>query len=127
MTLDLGKFGSGSWKQTFSNIGENKMELSIKAKRTLSTLFNNEWSFEEWESSFTQTTNGVDNSGYIAALQRTLASRAECLVLVGGGNFQTIALREYLHQHPDKESRCIHLVCTRDEKLTRDIIANYKD
>ena len=127
VTLDFGKFGSGSWKQTFSNIGENKTELTIKAKRTLSTLFNNEWSFEEWESSFTQTTNGVDNSGYIAALQRTLASRAECLVLVGGGYFQMIALREYLHQHPDKESRCIHLVCIRDEKLTREIIANYKD
>ena len=127
VTLDLGKYGSSTWEQTFSNIGENKTELEIKAKTTLSTLFNNEWSFEEWENSFMKATRGVDNSGYIAALQRTLASRAECLVLVGGGYFQMIALKDYLHQHPDKASRCIHLVCIRDEKVTRDTIANYKD
>ena len=34
---------------------------------------------------------------YIAALQRTIASRSDCLLPFGRGNFQEVSLSAYLH------------------------------
>ena len=46
-------------------------------KRTVCALSNHEWTFDEWEKSFVQATGGMDSPTYIAALQRTVASRVE--------------------------------------------------
>ena len=54
-------------------------------------------------------TGGIKDHGYVAALQRTIASRANCLVLVGGGNFLKLALGDYLNFHPNPSSWCIHM------------------
>ena len=39
------------------------------------------WSFEQWEQSFIDTLGGAMDSGYVAALQRVLAtsSKVACL------------------------------------------------
>ena len=125
VTLDLGKYGSGSWDASMEEYFGNRIDsnrITSFAKETLLTLFNNHWSFEQWEQSFTQAAKGLENSGYIAALQRTLASQAECLVLAGGGNFQELAVRDYMREHPDKGSWCIYLVCPVDgDRLTSEI------
>lgn len=84
--------------------------LTEEAKLLIMDLYSNKLTFEEWEESFNKATGGVKNNGYIAALQRTLASRAKCLVLVGGGSFQELALKDYLKNHPNKEDHCIHLL-----------------
>ena len=123
VTLDLGKYGSGSW---VSSMDVNKFNWNMimkLAKDTLSTLFNSQWGFEEWERSFIKAARRHENSGYIAAVQRTLASQAECLVLAGGGNFQELAMRDYMRNHPNKGSWCIHLVCAvNQEQLQTEII-----
>ena len=72
MTLDMGKFGSGVWSRLAVKYDVDG--LTEKSKQLLNSLFNNELSFSEWEESFTRATGGVENNGYIAALQRTLAS-----------------------------------------------------
>lgn len=54
---------------------------------------------------------GVTDAGYVAGLQRVLAGRADCLVLVGGGDFQTMAAVDYMRYH--NSSYCIHLVCVK--------------
>ena len=51
------------------------------------------------------------STAYIAALQRTIASRSDCLLLFGRGNFQEVALSAYLRNHPNKVTRCVHIVC----------------
>ena len=61
-------------------------------------------------------THGITDLGYVAAIQRTIASRADCLVLVGGGHFLKLALGDYLKFHPNHSSWCIHTVCM--EELT---------
>ena len=116
VTLDVGKFGSASFRGTGSK------HLTEKSKLLLMQLYDNTLTFEEWEESFTKATGGVENSGYIAALQRTLASRAKCLVLVGGGNFQDLALKDYLRNHPNEEYRCIHLVCVKNDMSLTEVI-----
>ena len=120
VTLDVGKFGSSSFR------GVGSKHLTEKSKQLLTKLYDNTLTFEEWEESFTKATGGVENSGYIAALQRTLASRAKCLILVGGGNFQDLALKDYLRNHSDKEYQCIHLVCVKNDILLSEVISGNK-
>ena len=87
-------------------------------RSTVVTLLNNTLNFEEWEDTFMEV-SGIEDRGYIAALQRTIASRADCLVLVGGGHFLELALHEYLRDHP---SPCVHFICL--EKLYKDEYEN---
>lgn len=103
ITLDIGKYGSDT----------TDMKLSADTRAILSPLFGNTSSaFLEWENSFSQATNGEENSAYIAALQRTLASRAKCLVLVGGGTFQRMSFDDYIINHPDEKDQCVNVICS---------------
>ena len=113
VTLDFGDSGSISWATTTSHFGLNLTDLIAKTKKTLSTIFNGEWSYKTWESNLNHAAEGNTNPGYIAALQRTIASRSKCLILVGGGHFQSIALNDYLRDHPDKSQQCVHFVCAK--------------
>ena len=102
VTLDIGgKYGTGSFR--------NKTIAALSVK-TLEELYGNRWSMEQWEDSFVEAAGGETHTGYIAALQRLLASRADCLVLMGGGDFQALAAQDYLEYHKSGPS-CIHLVC----------------
>ena len=68
------------------------------------------------------------SSGYIAAFQRTLASRADCLVLVGGGYFQELALNDYKRNHPDRSTWYIYIVCAINSvRLQEDVQRNHID
>ena len=110
IAADLGEYGSNS----FSWAVKDKVMLELgmnSTKRTMLELLDYQLSFEEWEESFVRAAGGVANRGYIAALQRTIASQAKCLVLMGGGTFQDLALQEYVRLHSVKTERCIHLIC----------------
>ena len=112
VTMDVGTYGSA----TFQNLSKHLKRLTSE---TFSTLYRNNWSIESWERSFVEATGGVTNSAYIAALQRVLASRSDCLILLGGGNFQALAARDYERYHSDvtgKNAKCVHLVCTMTKR-----------
>ena len=118
ITADIGKYGSGSWNKI---VKDEAWMSSLKAQtlNTIQVLFNHKMSFERWERSFVEAAGGVTNRGYIAALQRVIASRADCLVLMGGGSFQDLALQDYIHFHKDRDKWCIHLICAHNEALLR--------
>jgi len=60
------------------------------------TVYNNSLTMEQWEQSFVQATNGIEDNGYIAAMQRTVLENSKCLVMFGGGsNFQRNLLLSY--------------------------------
>ena len=124
VTADVGSYKSESWEKLLPKYtaSSNETQLMETVKRTVCALSNHEWTFDEWEKSFVQSTGGLDSPSYIAALQRTIASRADCLVFFGGGNFQRLALETYLQNHPDRSKWCIHLVCTHNEQELKDII-----
>ena len=94
VTLDVGRFGSIVMKSSEHLVND----ISL-INKLVPSLFDGQWSLEEWENSFTQATGGIVDSSYIAALQRTLASKAECLILVGGGMFQELTMRKYMSTH----------------------------
>ena len=70
-----------------------------------------EWPFKEWEQSYLNASRGIKDRVYLAALQRTLASQADCLILMGGGSFREVAFNNYLALHPDKSKQCVRTIC----------------
>lgn len=108
VTLDAGRYGSGSWRSMFPRIGysEGKSIMLEALKKRVESLIENSMTFKEWEDSFLQVTGNITDGGYIAALQRTIGSRADCLVLVGGGTFGLGAISEYVHSHPKVSDHC---------------------
>ena len=116
ITADIGEYGSNSWPQTIRD-KEKLALLKTRALNTIEVLLNHRMSFERWERSFIEAAGGVINRGYIAALQRVIASRADCLVLMGGGSFQDLALQDYIHFHKDRDKWCIRIICADNEQL----------
>ena len=136
VTMDVGSFGSKSLK------GDTSKVMSM-ANYTIAALYHDKWTLSEWESSYARVSGGETNKAYVAALQRTLASMADCLVLVGGGNFQALALQDYMRNHrargtatggsrgqgsKDGTSKlCVHVLCTtkKNEALINRILQRY--
>ena len=121
VTSDVGNYGSGSWYA-----GRNKV-LHSRVKKGVERLYEERegWSFEQWEQSFIETLGGVTDRGYVAALQRVLAtsSKTACLVLMGGGRFQELSLEDYLyHTRHQPDTRCVHLVCM--ERLFAEVFSS---
>ena len=78
---------------TFNWLSKDNQDLDLldattRFKEMIPVWLNEQFSFKEWEHSFVKSANGIITPGYIVALQRVIATRADCLVLVGGGKFQ---------------------------------------
>ena len=107
VTLDIGgQYGTDTIHRVPSE------DAVIMAKDLLTSLYNGSWTISEWEKSFTQVTDGVTDRGYIAALQRVLASRADCLITTGGGSFQKLARNDFLYYH-NSSSECVFRICDK--------------
>ena len=116
VTIDIGEFGSNNWVNASNHFKQNVTYLQRKAEETISTISQTKWNIKNWEETFKHIPGVVNNPAYIAALQRVLASRADCLVLVGGGHFQSIALKDYQVNHPNKINQCFKSVCIMKSK-----------
>lgn len=113
VTADVGFYGSSSWRSTISPDRSSEGELERvmeQIKHAVERIYKDKWTFDQWEKSFSQATGGIEDRGYIAALQRAIASRATCLVLFGGGSFHVLALRSYVDNRGSLE-HCVHFVC----------------
>ena len=110
LALDVGKYGSSTLSK--HNLKQEYLDTLVDDMKSLvHTLYSGRWQFEDWEDSFSQVTGGLDDRGYIAALQSTIASKANHLILMGGGSFQKLALIHYIKNHPIASDRSIHYVC----------------
>ena len=97
--LDIGKYGSATIKPD-----RERMTRSAIEKHFLNSVFLGS-SIAEWESTF----EAVAESrvpGYVALLQRSIAIRASCLLLVGSGSFLRQAFHQYLSLHPTPSEQC---------------------
>ena len=114
VTTDYSNYTSSSWtftKSLYQFTDEHMNHILGLGRRVLEAVFQGWWEFEKWDSSFAEVTGGIDDPGYVAALQRTIAGRAQCLILVGGGDYQYLILQQYMHNLPHGSQLCVHLVC----------------
>eukprot|EP00731_Ephydatia_muelleri_P030623 Em0022g137a len=106
---DLERYGTHTLNKT---LGDTRYKLAEDMARyvqdQISDLYH-DWSHEQWEKELYRVAGSIEDSGYIAQLERTVASHADCLVLVGGGNFQELALSYYIEEHKKMEDRCVSI------------------
>ncbi len=111
LAMDVGNYGSQ---------GSADNHLLPHGHAMFKSIFKDTWSFEKWEESFksfarSNVTNTEaivsDDAGYIANIQRVIAARSDCLVMVGGGGFQGQAKEYYYTYHPDPKTHCIYQAC----------------
>ena len=105
IATDIGKFGTSTFSRECAN---STKRLVTKFEHLLSNLYSKEWTFEHYENGLLLATGYVKESGYIAGLQRVLASQARCLMLYGSGHFQALAEHYYKLMHPDESEQCIY-------------------
>ena len=119
VAADLGRYQSGSWEWTFSISGidhKRGEQMQSTFMKALSDFIGSQWKFGEWDNSFNQVTGGIEDAGYIATLQKSIASTADCLVFLTKGDsaFQNLVKQEYTEYHPTVSEQCIHYLCTKD-------------
>lgn len=69
------------------------------------------FSVEEYEDSFKKYIS-MNNPLYVAQIQRTIAARSDCMVVVGGrSNFQAVAISFYKNFHPNVTEQCVIYHC----------------
>ena len=105
LAMDLGRFGDRVVEKYIYKYIIQNIETEL-----FKTIYNNSLTLQKWEQSFIQATNGITDSGYIAAMQRTIVENGRCLVLFGGrSNFQRTLLLTYKEKHSNET--CIYEVC----------------
>ena len=97
--MDIGRFGSTTLRDLsmdyITKVGENFLRVAYREPQM---------TLEEWENTFIDVTSSRI-PGYLAFLQKTVAVRGKCLLLVGYGSFQSHALQAYMNLH-DKRDHC---------------------
>ena len=110
VSADVGKYGSFTWEAAANSLGAADLTFSSfvreAIKDTVTALSNHSLNFEEWEDSFYTATNGKGGQTYRAVLEMSIAARARCLLLFGGGTFHLLALHEDLRNHPTPTEQC---------------------
>lgn len=80
----------------------------------LDAVYGESMSYKEWKSTFQRynTPKVGGDSSYMSNLQRAIASKARCLVLMGGGEFVAQGQFFFERVHLNEGGRkCIHKVC----------------
>ena len=123
LTHDIGPYGSQSIQRVVGHYSKTKLTrdfLDESMKTAMLQLFGHAWTLADLEKSYSEIS---ENEGYIAALQRNIASDADCLVLVGGGNFQDLTLHDYIRKHPNVKGRCVHFICAYNEDILQSVMS----
>ncbi len=108
LSMDVGKYGSTSVNIFHAN------QLLTQGQTLFEKVYTQEenWTFQEWEKSFSSIASS-GNVAYVANLQRTIAAKATCLILIGGGSFQEQAEQWHREQfYPELSNQCVYTVCT---------------
>jgi len=109
LAIDLGRFGdltSGKYFDYSDNTYDGK---GTKVFQTaLNAVYGNK-TIDEYHNDFITAANGIEDSGYIGAMQKTIAENAKCLVVIGGhSSFQKSIILSH-------KSDCVKYLCYEDK------------
>ena len=113
MTVDLGLFGTkGDAEFKTGKQLPTDSPVYITTLQFMKDMYGNpQWSLQHWEQTFLNTLGNKNDSGYIAGLQRSIATKSTCLIVVGGGSFQQLAIDLYENFHSTQKRDCLFKVC----------------
>ena len=114
MTVDLGLFGTkGDSEFKTGKQSPTDGPVYLTTLDFMKDMHGNpQWSLQQWEQTFLDTLGNKNDSGYIAGLQRTVATKGTCLIVVGGGSFQQLAIDLYENFHSTEKRDCLFKVCS---------------
>ena len=107
LTMDVGKYGSIYFRSGKSS-GMDIDVLNKAVPEFFEMMFGKSFTQQIWEDSFKSVAR-FNAPGYIAIMQKELAARSVCLLVVGGGSFQSSAKTLYNEFHHGP--RCILGAC----------------
>ena len=101
VAVDVGKYGSKS-----SGVLNSKSMVE-PVQHFLMTIYENSSSLRDWEQTFEEISKNT-SPGYIAFLQKVIATRAKCILITGrgAGTFQRHALSMYRELHSGTNDAC---------------------
>ena len=105
LAFDVGKYGSAGLFYLLRVIGPMG-EILTEMRTFFDSLYNGSISYSEWEDSYVEVSgvkSGSGVAGYVAILQKEIASQGRCIILVGGGSFQQSAGHLYQLNHQGKK------------------------
>ncbi len=111
LSIDIGKFGSYTLMERKGDVKYNPYKNLYT--NFMKTLFGPHATLRTWELGFEEVASNLE-PGYVASLQKTIASMAKCAILSGGGSFQKHIL--YLHRKIHHNNRpCVIVMedCSR--------------
>ena len=103
LALDIGRYGSGSFSQTFeiTNITKGLYSAVVNEVKLFVSQLNLD--YDDWEESLgVVVQNKTNDCGYVAMLQNVIASKADYIIRVGGGYYQRLAVQLFTNNHPDE-------------------------
>ena len=100
IAFDVGRFGSKTCKRLNSDAVLEPVQAFFR------TVYGNSSSLQQWESTFETAVNKHPSPGYVGYLQKEIAIRAKCILLIGGGTFQRHALNVYRQFHRGTNDSC---------------------
>ena len=82
LSIDIGKYGAQKFRYS-----SQQAVLANDFDKFVSAVYGQSLNTRAWEETFEKVSSYRD-AGYIAQLQKTIVSRARCILFVGGGAFQ---------------------------------------
>lgn len=109
LAIDLGRLGSVKFqKNNFMKNNENEDKLY---RGFFGGTFSSNWTIADYEGSFKEYL-GIDDPAYVAQIQRTIAAKSDCLVMIGGESlFQKAAITFHKSLHLNPKEQCIIYHC----------------
>ncbi len=105
LAMDVGKYGDHGGKKSVLK------SLQVQGEAFLQVIYGKgKRTFNEWEDMLSNISSH-NNPFYIANLQRVIAAKGDCLVMLGGGSFQAQTQEWYQVFHPEEATRCVFNVC----------------
>ena len=105
--IDLGRFGDSSAYEGYfrlENVGARLFKL------ILDDIYGNK-SIDDYENELIRAANGVDDSGYIGAMQKTIAENAKHLIMVGGYSYFQTSMVSAFNKINNNCHSCISYIC----------------
>ena len=112
LASDLGKFGDWSAQKHFEydKDGNYDGEGTKLFDFVLKTVYGNK-SVDEYHNELIRAANGIEDSGYIGAMQKTIAENAQRLIVVGGhSSFQRSLVMKFKAKNHNCKN-CVIEIC----------------
>jgi len=112
LSIDLGKFGDWTADRYFNFDEAEKYDgEGTKLFESLVKIVYGNKSIDDYSNDFIRAANGIEDSGYIGAMQKTIAQNAKYLIVVGGkSSFQRSMVINFKAKNQKCEN-CVDFIC----------------